>query len=236
MIRIIVISLIMFCMCASADASLIVLYDASQGSTPDQQEMLYFGDTETVITSDTSSTRVDTTADRLLYGGYNYWSSEEMSRVTGYKVIIAFEVFSEGRTNDDRSGVRIRLESDDDYGVRLDFWENEIWEVQADSTHLDKVDYNTKQMTVYELEVLNDSYTLSANDTIVKTGALYLYNAGTPQGNYLQFGDSTGQAYADFALSYVAVDIYAEPIPEPATIALLGISLISLSRIRKKLH
>ncbi len=178
--------------CSRLNASNITVYDGSLGTAPDVQGMSDFSSPETVITTTSSETRVDSTLGASFRGGYNKTLSQSLDRTLGYQMMLSFNIHSESHNpNKDASGLRIRMESDDIWGIRLDFWEDEIWDSASDGSHVNGVTYDTQQMVNYKIDVFNDSYTLFGNDIFIKTGDLYLYSTGSPIGNFIQIGDST---------------------------------------------
>jgi hypothetical protein len=87
----------------------------------------------------------------------------------------------------------------------------------------------------YDLEILGDTYTLSAGASTILTGSVRDYTAFSgafnpyDQQSFLFFGDDTSQAAASFEMTHVAV-----AVPEPATGALVALGALALlRRVRK---
>ena len=104
-------------------------------------------------------------------------------------------------------------------------------------THGGEVSFDTSAGEVsYALDILNNSYQLSADGNAILSGTLKNYSAfGAPYnvGNYLFLGDNTSSAGADVVLGAISLStLTAVPLPLP--LLLLGASLAGLFGIRAR--
>jgi hypothetical protein len=185
----------------------------------------------------TGGTILDSTPVITDFAGYFGKSSVMpiLDRTSGYTVSFAVQVITEihagsDKNNDgidDRAGFSVIVLSNDLEGVELGFWTDQIW-AQADSplfTHAEGVTLTTTSLITYNLAVLSDTYTLSANGSMVLTGSLRNYEAFTgtldpyETPNLLFLGDDTTSAKAKIKLTYVSIT--ANPIP-PSSVVLSG--------------
>ena len=203
----------------------LILYDAASGAIPAAQMMSFFdfppGDI--IQTYDNGSTTLDTTiAGNSTYAG---WTSNaantpgfpSLDRVTGFQLDFTMHVESESHTSNHRAGFSIIILSEDARGIELAFWENEIWTQNDDGTgglftHGEGANFpTTTGATNYQLIIIGDTYTLTANGTAILNGPLRDYSKfeGFPDPyqspNFLFLGDDTTSAQARARLSYVSV-------------------------------
>lgn len=93
---------------------------------------------------------------------------------------------------------------------------------------------DTLPLTQYLLWIEGDSYTLSADQTAILSGAVRDYRSWVSPGPYdpyelpsfLYIGDNTSSAGANFQFTQVAV------VPEPASAAFLAVAPLFLRRRR----
>ncbi len=220
---------------AVADTKTIthILYDSSLNTgTPDTQDMIYltqpsppFPPSQASQTFNGTVTILDTTATNEDYAGY--FAPEDfadLDRNLGYQITFTVKINSESHDNDNRAGFSIIALSNDVKGIELGFWQNEVWAQHDDATgslftHGEGTAYDTTSgLIAYELAIISDTYTLSANDTPILTGPLRDYSNfmgiidpyEIP--NLLFLGDDTTSAQALIQLSYVAVTVTEPPI------------------------
>jgi hypothetical protein len=217
-----------------------VLYNGTLGTAPTSQGYLNyvpvgFGIEQTV---GTTSTVLDTTFTDNNYAGYlaKTQVTPVLTRTGGYNLRFTVRVESENHAGsdknndgiDDRAGFSVIVLSSDLKGIELGFWTNRIW-AQNDGecspeippgttcfTQAEKADFNTTSLTIYDLTVLGNNYTLSSNGTTILTGPLRDYTEFTGSidpyetPNFIFLGDDTTSARAKIELSYVAVTTYVK--------------------------
>ena len=209
---------------ASGEKTLI-LYDAKSGVTPDTKMMSFFdfppGDI--IQTYEKGSTVLDTTtAGNGTYAGWianetNTLGFPSLNRAAGFQLDFTIQVENESHTNDKRAGFSVIILGEDARGVELAFWENEIWAQNDDATGGlftpgEGIRFATTTGPInYQIIVINDSYTLTANGASILTGLLRDYSKfeGFPDPyqspNFIFLGDDTTSAQARIRLSYVSV-------------------------------
>lgn len=214
---------------AQPNATTTILYDGSLNTgTPSTQSMLYLAfPTGPYESFDNGVTTLDTTADSNISAGY--FGGDDtiiLDRMEGYQLHFTVKIDSESHNNDNRAGFSIIALSSDVKGIELGFWQDEVWAQHDDTTgtlftHGEGNAFNTTSGLIsYELAIVSDTYTLSANDTPILTGPLRDYSnfAGFPDPyetpNLIFLGDDTTSAQALIQLSYVAVTVNT-PTVEP---------------------
>ena len=203
----------------------LILYDAISGAIPDAKMMSFFdfppGDI--VQTYENGSTTLDTTkSGNSTYAGWisnatNTLGFPSLDLAAGFQLDFTIQVENESHTNNNRAGFSVIILSEDARGIELAFWQNEIWAQNDDATgglftHGESASFPTTNGAInYQLIVVNDSYTLTANGASILTGPLRDYSKfeGFPDPyqslNFLFVGDDTTSAQARIQLSYVSV-------------------------------
>jgi len=181
--------------------------------------------------------------------GFNHLSASLDSTV-GFTLSFAFRLESESHDPaGHRSGFSIIVLDQAAQGVELSFWTNEVWAKTPTGTFghsaTESIDVNTTVDRTYRLTFLSGQYTLTTDGAATLTGALqhYNYNSGNPmvdpfvnaiydQTNYIFFGDNTGSAAANVALSAINL----APVPEPGEWALMlaGLGCVAAAIRRKQ--
>ena len=203
----------------------LILYDAISGAIPDAKMMSFFdfppGDI--IQTYENGSTTLDTT--RSGNSTYAGWISNEantlgfpsLDSAAGFQLDFTLHVENESHTNNKRAGFSVIILREDARGIELAFWENEIWAQNDDATgglftRGEGIRFPTTTGLInYEVIVINDSYTLTANGASILSGPLRDYSKfeGFPDPyqtpNFLFLGDDTTSAQARIRLSYVSV-------------------------------
>lgn len=196
-----------------------VLYDGGLESAPDLQgfSFLAFGPTASQFYA-SGVTVLDTTGDIGEQAGYFSREELKLDRQLGYNVQFTIQVGEEEHRGSHRAGYSVIILSDDLLGLELGFWENEIWVQEGGTgadlfTHAEGVPFDTTAgLITYELAVLNEAYTLSADGTTLLSGALRDYTAfdGFPDvyesPGLLFLGDNTRRGAAKTAVSYAAIE------------------------------
>jgi hypothetical protein len=208
----------------AASGKTLVLYDASSGAIPSESLMdftdfppgaasLNYSDGATVM--DTSPSGMDTFAG---------WVSGQaitpefplLERTVGFQVNFTLQLESETHTNNNRSGFSLLLLDREAKGIELAFWENEIWAQNDDRTgslftHGEGVAFPTTGWTEYQVSIVGDTYTLTANSEQLLTGPVRDYSsfAGFPDPyetpNFLFWGDDSTSAEARVRLRFASV-------------------------------
>lgn len=131
-------------------------------------------------------------------------------------MIFTVQVESEAHTRDTRSGFSVILLDKDKQGIELSFGENEIWAKSDANTgglfaRGESVPFGTITMTAYQVALIGDTYTLTANAQPILSGPIRDYSAfeGFPDpyetANFLFLGDDTTSAQARIRLQFVSI-------------------------------
>lgn len=158
-----------------------------------------------------------------LFGTFINPAFPVLNRNPGFRISWDLLVHSETHSNNNRAGFSIIALSNDNLGIELGFWSNEVWaQSGANFLHAEGVTFTTTNQTHYDLTLQGGNYNLFANGVSVLTGALRDYSSfGVPYSynNFLFLGDDTSSADADITLGRVSL---ISAIPEPATWISLG--------------
>ena len=198
-----------------------VLYDGDLGGTPDTQGFDYLALAPSVTQSFARGvTTLDTTAKRFDQAGYFVWDNPPLERESGYSVQFTVQLLEEAHAGPNRAGFSLLVLSSDLQGIELGFWTDEIWAQEGGKenlfTHAEGIAFDTTaSMIAYELQILDDEYTLSADGLPVLTGPLRDYTAfegfidpyETP--NLLFLGDDSTTSRAKVNIAYVALETAA---------------------------
>ena len=209
----------------SVDGKTLVLYDAASGAIP-TAPLMNFTDFPTGAASPAYANGVTimdtTTSGSSTYGGWisNGTTTTEfpiLDRTAGFQVDFTIQVENESHTNNSRAGFSIIILGQAVKGIELAFWENEIWAQNDENTgglfkHGEGTTFATTAGLIhYQVIVVNDTYTLTANNKPILTGPLRDYSkfSGFPDPyetlNFLFLGDDTTSAQARIRLSFVSV-------------------------------
>jgi hypothetical protein len=222
----------------SVFADVIVLYDDTQGNLPADQPWLIYG-SDSIFSGGSASqvanaSGVNLTTDNAVSAGYSNTipiintfknpAFPTLDRSRGFELSFELQVLNEAHVSNDRAGFSVILLADDARGIELGFWEDEIW-AQNDTPLFTKgegVGFDTTQSEVrYDLQIIGNQYSLSANGSQLFSSLLRDYSAfgGPPYtlGNYLFLGDNTSSASASVNLGRVTM----RAVPEPGTVGLL---------------
>jgi hypothetical protein len=203
----------------------LVLYDAASGTIPGQPLISFtdFPPGAAVPTYSNGVTILDTTtAGSDTYAG---WISNGMTtpgfpildRTEGFQVNFTIQIESESHTRNHRAGFSLIVLSEDARGIELAFWQNELWAQGDDLTgglfrRGEAVSFaTTSALTDYQLTIVGDTYTLTANATPILSGPMRDYSAfeGFPDPyetpNFLFLGDNTTSAQTRVQLSFVSI-------------------------------
>jgi hypothetical protein len=218
-------------------ATTYTLYDGALGGTPNTQSFLYLNLPPGSATNSESGgvTTLDTTIiNNGAYAGYfNDHSTNPdipvLDRTTGYTLTFTVQVESESHANNNRAGFSVIILGDDNKGIEMAFWENEIWVQDDDAndpgdlfTHAEGIPYSTTTgLQSYNLAIFSSTYTLTVGSSTILTGRLRDYtNFSGPidpyeTPNFIFLGDDTTSAQARIKTSFVAVTTAVSPPPPP---------------------
>jgi hypothetical protein len=211
------------------------LYDGGLGGTPDTQSFLYLNlPTGTATQSESGGvTTLDTKVVSMgAYAGYfgdrvTVPQIPVLDRTEGYTLTFTVQVEAEAHGNNNRAGFSVIVLGNDNKGIEMAFWENEIWVQDDDAddpadlfTHAEGVVFSpTVALETYKLIILGDSYSLVVSDTTILSGTLRDYtNFSGPidpyeTPNFIFMGDNTTSAEARIKLSFVSVTTLEKPAP-----------------------
>lgn len=198
--------------------STTVWYDAALGNTPDQQNMEYEESDGYSLDSDAEqfyfngATTLSTTTTLGDYAGYGILpeNSPTLVAADGFKMTFTVQVIDENHNRAERSGFSVILLDNSAKGIEIGFHENTIYAREGNGANLfgyaEDVAFNTTTKTVYELVILNTTYTLYANGAQILTGSVRDYSDFEPpfsflpdpyeEPNFLFLGDNTTSASA----------------------------------------
>jgi hypothetical protein len=229
---------------SSADGNTLILYDAASGTIPSAPLMSFidvppgkvlptYSDGVTIM--DTITPGTDTYAGWLANGATTP-GFPILNRAEGFQVNFAIQVENESHANNQRAGFNVVILGEDAKGIELAFWENQIWVQSDDSTgglfkHGEGIAFaTTAGLTDYQLNIVDDTYTLTANAKSILTGPLRDYSKfdGFPDPyetpNFLFLGDDTTSAGSRVRLSLVSITGTEPVIPTATTRASTALS------------
>lgn len=229
---------------SSANGKTLILYDAASGTIPSAPLMSFIDvpPGNVLPTYSAGVTIMDTiTPGRETYAGWLANGATTpgfpiLNRAEGFQVNFAIQVENESHTNDQRAGFNVVILGEDARGIELAFWENQIWVQSDDSTgglftHGEGIAFaTTAGLTDYQLSIVDDTYTLTANAQSILTGPLRDYSKfeGFPDPyetpNFLFLGDDTTSAGSRVRLSLVSITGTEPVIPTATTGASTALS------------
>jgi hypothetical protein len=221
----------------TAPSATTILYDGTLGSTPDTQSFEYEAAAlpPPVLATQTYSyplTILDTTPKMADYAGYAVTPTlaPTLERTTGFTLNFTIRIVSETHNSSDRAGFSVILLSEDLQGIELGFWANEIWAQEGGTTdlftHAEGTTFNaTTGLVNYQLEIISNTYQLSANGSSILSGPVRDYTAWEPPflglpdpyetPNFIFLGDNSSSAQAEGWLAAVSITLPDEPTPTP---------------------
>lgn len=240
-------------------AGTYLLYEAAQGTTPDQQGWLYlidpldtaarvaWRDQTTIL--DTSTTPADKagffTEDPLTGPILRHPGMPVLDRQTGFSVSFALRIDREEHHRDDRAGFSMLVICNDLLAIEFGFWKGRVWAQADDGTPLfqdsraETARFSPSVGLVpFTLEVLGDTYRLLSGDDVVLEGKLRNYSGfgGFPYNtpNFIFAGDNTTSAGAVTRLGDIRVELTRDAAAvasyfKPAVLHALGLKFIPQS-------
>ena len=240
-----------------APASLVTLYDSTQGSLPQEQDWLDYAATDGIDALLTGGgTSVDTTGETAAKAGFSTHSfttngssaswtlknGDLPALDAGDTIGLAFDLqlLEESRDVDidSRAGFTLVLLDQFLNGIEINFWSDVIWaQGSGHDGPAERVDFDTgTDLARYEVGIFADDYGVWANGTRVLWGPLRRFDAdallpglhGTPSMIYL--GDASTDAESKYLLGDVTLSprlFHPQPQPNP-TPATLALLLTGL--------
>jgi hypothetical protein len=213
----------------------IVLFDGRLGADPVAQQWWFLADPpggRAHSQAEPAAIRLNTLGqpnDKAGYFTHDPVSSDllrhpglpVLSRRAGFSLFFDAQLEQESHSRDDRAGFSVIVITDDQKGLELGFWMNQVW-AQSDAgpplfqdSRAESAAWTAPAQPIrFELAVRGNRYTLRAGSKPLLKGPLRDYTrfGGFPytQPNFIFLGDDTGSAAASVLLAYVAVR------PDPA--------------------
>ena len=247
-----IVGLLSFCSIAYADS--ISLYDATlNDELPDvQSEHILLtsyqdmGTASYMTEGSISFTRIDTTTSNNTRYGY-YLRTVDMDRTQGVNISFRVRLSSITATYEERGAFAVHINTSDKMGLKLYFRSDEIFSSGTDFLRRVSTSYDTGSFVNYNLYISADSFTLSANSTVILSDTLVnfpddsIYYHAYP---YIAFRDSTTvasgiidiaslSAYGD-GVGSLLPDPEPVAVPEPFSLILFLASLAGYG-VRRKL-
>ncbi|MCO5297013.1 MAG: PEP-CTERM sorting domain-containing protein [Fimbriimonadaceae bacterium] len=235
-----------------AAAGANVLYDGSSGVLPDDASWGWsYAATGGSASTGGGMANLDTTANDLFAAGWGRTAPFSLDASTGFTVRFDIQIQAEthsaasadknGDGLADRAGFSIIVLGSDAKGVELGFWQDEVWAQQETplfihSPSSERAFLDTTSLTRYDLTMVGNAFELKANGTTIMNGTRKDYSAftGFPDPyetpDFLFFGDNTTSASGRAGVSWVE----ANPVPEPATLAVLAMGALALRPRRRR--
>ena len=221
-----------------------VLYDASSGDVPDSSVIGFtaFPPDGATLRYDNGSSVLDSTiSGAATYAGWVASAATTdgfpiFDSTVGFSVNFTLQVESETHESSHRSGFSIIILDSNAKGIEMSFWQNEIWVQNDDNTgglftHGEGVAFDTTAALIdYQIMMLGDTYTLTANSQPILTGLLRDYSAfdrfpdpyETP--SFLFLGDDTTSAQTRVRLRFLSVT-GTEPVLPTSAVTITSTSL-----------
>ncbi|HUE99995.1 MAG TPA: hypothetical protein VMN99_12135 [Anaerolineales bacterium] len=222
----------------AATTKTLILYDAASGAIPSPPLMSFtdFPPGAALPAYSSGSTTMDTTVSgQDTYAGWVASGATtpgfpSLNRTAGFQVNFTVQVESESHANNHRAGFSVIILSEDNTGIELAFWQNEVWVQSDDNTgglfrHGEGIAFATTNGLIdYRVTIIGDSYTLAAKAEPILSGPLRDYSTfdGFPNPyktpNFLFLGDNTTSAQARVRLYFVSITgTDAEPVTPTGT-------------------
>ena len=202
----------------------IVYYDGTLGGLPDEQDMVFetvgipFSQVTQVYSN--GATTLDSTANILDYAGYSITPTlvPVLDHFSGFQLNFTAQVLSETHAVENRAGFSVILIGSNLQGIELGFWEGRVSAQEGGTTDLftfaESVNFDTtSELTDYSVEIIGNSYVLSAGGVNLMQGFVRDYTAWVPpigapgdpyeQPDFVYLGDNSSQGKASVRISHV---------------------------------
>ncbi len=238
--------IILIALCSLAYADSISLYDATLSNELPNNQSEYIllntyevpGSASYMTEGSDGFTRIDTIASNATRYAYRV-SKVAMDRTQGVNIDFTIRIYSSIGTYDQRGPFWLHINTSDKMGLQLYFRSDEIFSMSTDFLRRVSTSYDTTDFVDYNLYISGNSFTLSANSTVVLTDTLVnfpddsIYFHAYP---YMSFGDATTaasglidiasiSAYGD-GVSSLLPDPEPVAVPEPLSLILFVASLL----------
>ena len=223
-----------------APASALTLYNPALATLPAAQGWTTFGISAPAGTQSVSGALLQFSSQGNGSFGNFSTAPQALDTTAGFRLRWQLKIDSETHS-DQRAGFSLLMQgANQAKSLELGFWSDKVWALDA-SGSLDQSlayvrgetwDFNTTAaLTTYELTVVSDRFSLSANGTPLFAGKLplrdylefpfpnsrYVYG----QSNFLFFGDNSGSGTSTAQIG----QIHLLPVPEPSAALLLAAGL-----------
>lgn len=218
-------------------AAAVTFYDGTVDASPTAHGLLYGSfPFQSFYSASGGMTSLNTSSSDSIYAGFGE-ATIPLDRTTGYDV--RFDVRIDASSgNATRAGFSVIAIGNDLKGVEIAFKPNSIFaQNQTFTAAAESASFDTTSFTRYDLSIVGNVYTLTANNsTTVLTGPLKDYSGYpiTPPlpnpyvtANSLFFGDDSTSAGGTTAIRYLGLTV-----PEPATLSALGAVAVIARRRR----
>jgi len=201
-----------------------ILYDASNGTNPDEQGWTYlsnfFGQSQADRYTENGVHRLNTMrniAEMAGYFGINHPHIGKLDRQQGFSLQLNLRILDDVSTSENRGGFSVIALSNDLSGVEVVFRMDTIWVYTEsfDIAELSGFDTATG-FRDYSISVKNNNYEITVGDEPVFTGPLRDYSGfGTPYNipNFIFFGDNTSRSGADIEITRITLQKPGEAVP-----------------------
>jgi hypothetical protein len=167
--------------------------------------------------------QLDTTGAGVVYYGNARISATPLDTATGFTLQFNLKVLAETHTDSSRAGFSVLVTgADPTRALEIAFWTDHVWTYDYNGGFVHGADVafdTTAALHSYTLAIANQQYQLSANGSLLLSGALKDYTPGgapytTP--NFIFFGDDTSRGTSITQMASMTLT----PVPEPAALAL----------------
>lgn len=201
-----------------------VLYDAAEGTDPDEQGWIYLSNfidgSQVVRYTENGVHRLNTMEDVSEMAGYfgtNHPQIGVLDRQKGFSITVNMRLLDDINTSQNRGGFSVILLSEDLMGTEVVFTQDTIWVYTEYFFIAEQIPFDVVAgFTEYTISVENSQYEVTANDEVILSGLLRNYSGfGTPYNvpNFIFFGDNTSRSGSDILISKIILRKNLETMP-----------------------